>query len=212
MVTNLIKPGFYSQNFDKLVTRITRTVQKMDWRNLRPELAERLAAWAMKKVSQKNDLLPTDSQDFLAWLGNLSKAEKRGLGKQVESFCHSQNFELTWVVDAQLKGNTPFLQSLADIVLLYCLAQWRASQRQADVKAFWAWQSWLEKLKSKAYKNLNQTLYTQLVDKGIAFSPPSSLLMAADEIRYEYVIQAIRRALDKHCPEVWAIFKQLPQR
>lgn len=138
---------------------------------------------------------PGAAENFSAWLAGLSPKETTVFCDKVAHFCASLGFDLAWLVDDQLNGQPELKRAVEEAVALYSVTAWRASQVEAEVRAFMAYQQWLAHPNKQ--RALGQKLYGELIQKGLV-TPTPDLYLAPEKERVAAAARAIKQiAADK---------------
>ncbi|MGB0388997.1 MAG: hypothetical protein ACPGWR_29595 [Ardenticatenaceae bacterium] len=97
----------------------------------RPELVEGAST---SKSEAFYERLPESAESFKGWLERLDTQEAQQLSTQVTAFASDLNFDLAWLTERQLENQPQLKQALEEVVGLYCLAYFKATQVQDDLK------------------------------------------------------------------------------
>jgi hypothetical protein len=201
---------------NKIVTKITEVykgwIDKIRARKPEKALPQQFREWAtgasLGERKQLYNSLPEAAQAFTAWLDGLSAEETEAFSRRVSSFCSGLNLELAWLVDLQLDDEPELKQAVEEAVVLYCLARWKATQVQGDVKAFVTFQAWQDDPSRREHRELTQKLFSRLVEKGLIAAPPAEFFLASEEERQAHVVQAIRQVAEEDRQAVNTILKE----
>lgn len=139
--------------------------------------------------------IPESTRAMKSWLGSLETEEGEILTKQVSQFASDLNFEFSWVLDKNFNEDKELKRDLEEVIILYCLANFKGLLLQDELNTFIMFKAWLEDPTREEYNELNQKLFTTLVEQGLADGVPSDLLLADEVQRSEYAIQAINQVL-----------------
>lgn len=160
------------------------------------QLSERFTAWADNThFANRVKRLRESTRAMKSWLTSLESEESEILAKQVSDFASDLNFELGWLLDKKLEDHAELKRDMEEVIVLYCLATFKGLLLQDELNTFIMFQAWLEDPTRKEYQELNQQLFTILVERELAQPVPPELLLADEQQRSEYAIQAINRVL-----------------
>lgn len=159
-------------------------------------LPQQFKEWAEKThFAKRVKRIPEGTRAMKSWLTELSAEESEILTQQVTQFASDLNFELSWLLDKEIDHDKQLKRDLEEVVVLYCLANFKALLLQDELNTFIMFQAWLEDPTRKEYHELNQKLFTTLVERELVDGVPSDLLLADEAQRSQYAIQAINKVL-----------------
>lgn len=207
----------YKRGISQITTGVTRVYkgwrEKIRARKRRKELPQRFREWAAgASLTEREQLyhgLPEAAQAFTAWLAGLSAKETKVFSQRLSSFCSGLNFELSWLADLQLDNDPELKQAVEEAVVLYCLAHWKATQVQGDLKAFATFLAWQDDPSRGKNRELSQKLFAKLVEKERISAPPPELILASEEERQAHVVQAIRQVAEEDRQAFSTILKEV---
>jgi hypothetical protein len=165
------------------------------------------AALAERKTLYKD--LPKSAQGFTTWLDGLATPETRLLCHQAADFCADFDLELAWLLDGQLDEVAELKQAVEEIVALYGLAHWKATQAQGNIKTFATYRAWQEDPFEEQHRELNQKLFAKLVEKKLVPAPSPELFMTPEQEREAYVVQTIRQVAEDQREAFNAILEEI---
>lgn len=162
------------------------------------ELAGKLKDWVSRADADRRDELYDGvleaTEGLSTWLGALPAHEAEEFTQKVARFCASLNFDLAWLTDAQVARDPALKKTVEDAVLLYCVAAWRASRVQGDVRGFLAYQAWLAH--PWLHKKFGLRLHSSLILRGLISIAPE-LNLASDEARLAAATASIKRVAEE---------------
>lgn len=174
------------------------------------QLPQQFAKWAENThFANRVKRLRESTRGMKSWFGSLESEESEILTKQVSDFASDLNFELSWLFDQQLDNNPELKRDVEEVVVLYCLATFKGLLLQDELNTFIMYQAWLEDPTRKEYRELNQKLFSTFVERELIEGVPSDLLLAEEEQRSEYAIQAINQVLQADGKAFQAILKEV---
>jgi len=174
------------------------------------QLAPPFKEWAASThFAKRVKRIRESTRGMKSWLAELSAEESEILTKQVNQFASDLNFEFSWLLDKELDYDRELKRDIEEIIVLYCLATFKGLLLQDELNMFIMLQAWLENSTSKEYRELNQKLFTTLVERELAEGVPSDLLLADEEQRSQYAIQAINQVLQADRKTFLAILKEV---
>jgi hypothetical protein len=161
------------------------------------DLAQGFRTWTLKsRLSERRQVQqnqPEDSAAFSEWLASLPAEQLELFTQRIADVMAAWGIDLAWVVDQEL-NRAPALQHVVDeSVLLHCMAYWHASRAQDDIRAFATYRAWQRDPYSDRQKSVNQRLYARLIEKGLLTAPAPDVLLASEDRRRDYVVQALRQ-------------------
>ena len=172
--------------------------QRVRGRRRDGNLARQFQAWVVDSGSpdrkQFYQGIPQTAGAFSDWLAGLRSEEIELFSQRISDVVSGWNIQIDWLVGEQLQRVPALRQAVEESVLLHCLAHWRASQAQSDIRTFVTFQAWQQDPHAGRQKELNQKLYSRLVEKGLLEAPAPDLLLASEDRRHDYVVQALRQA------------------
>jgi len=158
-------------------------------RKAQPDPVQLLRAWAAESLNQNKGLQN--------WITTLSDNGAQALTQQLIDFCHNLNVELMWLLDKGLEKDPELKQTIGEIAVGYATACWKAAQAQEDLKTYQSYLSLLENPTSKENRVLSQSVFTELVKRGLTPAVKAELFLATDKERQEHVLEAIKKAAEK---------------
>jgi len=186
-----------SQATNKVIETAKETVERAGERlaperlavRRRPELAGQFKDWLnqaeLDRWTAVYKTLPADAAEFTAWLQALNAKDLGDFTQGLATFCQGQEFDLAWLVDAQVPAE---MKRVAEEAIgLYCLAAWK-SRGLSPYAAYRAWQS---DPGNEKHLGFAQRLYSRLVAEGLA-TARSDLLYAPEKERYTFVVQSMQ--------------------
>jgi hypothetical protein len=167
----------------------------------RPELAGQFKEWLsqaeLDRWTAVYKTLPADAAEFTTWLQGLEDKDLSDFAQRLAVFCQGQEFDLAWLVDAQVPAE---MKRVAEEAIgLYCLAAWK-SRGLLPYATYRAWQADPGNEKHLAFA---QRLYSRLIAEGLA-TARSDLLYAPEKERYAFVVQSMQ-AVATQDPKSFAI-------
>lgn len=136
-------------------------------------------------------------EEFKGWLAARNPEEAQILTKQIASFAHDANFDLSWVTEEQLDQNPQLKEALSEVVIFYCMANFKTSQFASQIKAFVIFKRWQKKPDSPELHEFSRLLFARLIDKGLVKPAPSDLFLASEKERQKYAVAAINQSAEK---------------
>jgi len=164
------------------------------------ELVQLLKEWAPdlegNKIVAKE--LSQDTASFVAWLEDASDDDLRELIRQLYAFSQAQNLDLRWLMDPEMSkfAEKKLLQTMTEIVQLYCLTYWRSKAIQDEMDMLSRLQSWLADPTAKENADFNKELFNRLSAEGDIPQPPLELFLASEEERQAYTVKAIQEFIE----------------
>jgi hypothetical protein len=162
------------------------------------DLAQGFRTWMLKSClserKQKRQNPPEEAAAFSEWLASLAAEHLELFTQRIADVVAAWGIDLAWVVGQEL-NRAPALQHVVEeSVLLHCLAYWHASRAQNDIRAFATYRAWQRDPYSDRQKTVNQRLYARLIEKGLLTAPAPDVLLASEDRRRDFVVQALRQA------------------
>jgi hypothetical protein len=171
--------------------------------------SEKFKEWLNQQtLSQESELyerLPAHAQGMTAWLATLSDSEMQDFTEQIARFTRSLGLELEWLLNNQLHAYPVLKQAIEEAVALYSVSAWRAYNVKEDVKAFRAYQEWLEHPSRE--RALQQKLYGELVRQGLVTTTPE-LYLANEKERDAEAVRAIKQVAETRPEVITAIVRE----
>ncbi|MBI3538511.1 MAG: hypothetical protein HY070_13255 [Chloroflexi bacterium] len=178
----------------------------------RRNLAKQYRQWvADMPISRRTQLLagvPTSADNFTDWLTELNEKQVENFSNKVAQFCVGLNIDIGWLTTAQLNYDPGLKQAVEDAVLLYSLAHWHAGQVQREVKAFLAYQAWLDA--PMQHKEFGHRLHARLLSKGLVTVEPQ-MYLATEKEREKDAIESIHRVAGDNTAVFTAILRDLDE-
>lgn len=173
------------------------------------KMAQMFKEWLPTLAKADGPVKKAEANAALGWLTDLPEDETESFVRGLYSCCSSFNFDLEWLIDPKTNEivDEQLKQIMGEIVLLYCLAGWKADQMQDGIKVFVNLQKWLAKPFAKQYEEFNKQLFTKLVVEGLATAPPLELFLAPEEEREAYSMQAIKDLIGEENQRFYEILK-----
>lgn len=172
-------------------------------------LATKFREWVSTQSTtqefQMFDKLPAQAQSVSAWLATLSDKELRQLTTRVAQHTASVGLNLEWLLDNRLDAYPAVKQAIEQTVVLYTINAWRADGVQQDVKAFRAYQAWVQD--PPQYRALGQHLYSALVKQGLVTTSPD-LYLAPEKQRNTEAIKEIKQVAASNPAAIAAIVRE----
>ncbi|HZQ06094.1 MAG TPA: hypothetical protein VFD70_05900 [Anaerolineae bacterium] len=190
-----------NETFSKLIGRSPRLRRD---RPLSTKLQEWITARTTSTENEIYDKMPARTQGMNAWLATLSDKEMRVFTDKVARFTASLGLDLEWLLDNKVNAYPALKQAIEEAVFLYSISAWRAYNVQRDVKAFRAYQAWVEN--PSRNRALEQKLYSELVQQGLAPTAPD-LYLASESERNAEAIRAIKEVAETRPEVVTAIVR-----
>lgn len=173
-------------------------------------LPQRFKEWAEKThFAKRVKRIPEGTRAMKSWLAELSAEESEILTEQVTQFASDLNFEFSWLLDKEFNEDKQLKRDLEEVIVLYCLANFKGLLLQDELNTFIMFQAWLEDPTRKEYNELNQKLFTTLVERELAEGVPSDLLLADEAQRSQYAIEAINKVLKTDRKKFQSILKEV---
>jgi hypothetical protein len=132
-------------------------------------------------------------KDLQAWLLSLPEEGAHTLVEHLADFCSGLGLRLFWLVTGSLEQEPDLAQVMEDIVVAYCSACRKAVLVQEQAQTFRTLQAVQNDPFGKEQRDLSRKLYAELINEGMAESPPE-LFLASEEKRQAHITQAIRQA------------------
>jgi hypothetical protein len=161
------------------------------------DLAPRFRDWVLEaRLSDRKQLyqnMPQTARAFSDWLASLPPEQLEVFFGRISEALSGWDIDLNWLVGRELARVPALQRAIEESVLSYCLAHWRATQAQDDIRTFTTFQAWQRDPYSERQKEFNQRLYSRLVAKGLLTAPDPEMLLASEDRRQDYVVQALRQ-------------------
>ena len=176
------------------LNRLTRRTQQLGAETL-PGLIE---SWLASVIAQGlsrpewESLIPSFVADLKTW----PEPTQQTFYQQWQQYCTSLNFELSWLVEDQLK-NSPLKAKLQALALAYLADYQRAQAIQTDTQLFKRHLAWRQTLAQPKHRSLNQTLFVRLSYHKLIPPPPPEIYLAAEETRAAYIRRMLLRAAER---------------
>jgi hypothetical protein len=162
------------------------------------DLAQDIRTWALKShLSERRQVRrnpPEDAAAFSEWLASLPAEQLELFTQRIADVVAAWGIDLAWVVGQELNRAPAVQHAVEESVLLHCMAYWHASRAQDDIRAFATYRAWQRDLCSDRQKTVNQRLYARLIEKGLLTAPAPDVLLASEDRRRDFVVQALRQA------------------
>jgi len=167
------------------------------------------AVQEFQEWTTKVELPRVPRKDFKKWANSLELQEAVTLTQQASAFSSRLNIDLSWLTSEQLDSHPQLKQAVSEIVAFYCLANFKASQINDDIKAVVTFQSWQDNPNSSEQREFGRTLLVNLMEKQLVAPMSPDLLLASQQERQEYAIGSILLAAEENPEGFHTILKTL---
>jgi hypothetical protein len=206
--TEQVKSGISDQTtrVNDAYGQVRGSLMPRDYQKITQMFREWLPTLAGEGLAKK---LRTEVAATISWLTDLPEEELESFVRRLYANCYSFNFYVEWLVDPETNKiiDEPLRKTMGEIVLLYCLATWRADQIQDGMKIFVSLQKWLENPFAGQYEEFNHQLFARLVIEKLTPEPPVELFLAAEEERATYAVQAIQDLIAENNERFYQILR-----
>jgi hypothetical protein len=206
--TEQVKSGISDQTtrVNDAYGQVRGSLMPRDYQKITQMFREWLPTLAGEGLAKK---LRTEVAATISWLTDLPEEELESFVRRLYANCYSFNFYVEWLVDPETNKiiDEPLRKTMGEIVLLYCLATWRADQIQEGMKIFVSLQKWLENPFAGQYEEFNHQLFARLVVEKLTPEPPVELFLAAEEERATYAVQAIQDLIAENNERFYQILR-----
>lgn len=159
------------------------------WSFRRPppaDLSQHVRAWATTML--------TGEEAFQHWLIGLSDEDAQQFTDKLAAFYQELGLALPLLFDPEI-GKHPALQkTLEDVALSYCHLHARAAQAQVEMQGFQSYRAFKHDPASAEQLRFAQQLYAQLVENGTVPAASSTMFLAPEAERREYLLRVISEA------------------
>lgn len=138
-----------------------------------------------------------DDPEIQGWLSTLADEQIAALAEHLSEFCRDMGFELSWLLEGKVDQNPDLMQELAQIVLLYSRASYRAVSIQEEVEIFRIYHRYMQDPKSRPNREMGEHLFGKLVEQGMSDVTISEHLAASRRMREQQIIETIENAATK---------------
>ncbi|MCB0062114.1 MAG: hypothetical protein KDE19_08370 [Caldilineaceae bacterium] len=156
------------------------------WSFRRPQpadLSQQLRAWATTML--------TEEAAFQHWLMGLSDEDAQAFTAQLAAFYQELGLTLPLLFDPEI-GQHPALQkTLEEVALSYCHLHAQAAQAQVEMQGFQHYRAFKHDATVAEHLRFAQQLYAQLVENGVVPAASSSMFLAPEVERREYLLRTI---------------------
>ncbi len=132
------------------------------------------------------------------WFASLTPEQFKVLRNDLTAFCANLGFDLVWLVEQAPFKPADLEQTGKTIVTHYCRAVRAAVLVHEEMKVLQRYQDFLANPTSKQNLAFGQQLYARLVDEKLTPAAPPELLMATEQERQHFALQAIQAASAAH--------------
>jgi hypothetical protein len=171
--------------------------QQPGWRNrldtlwwFRPpppaDLSQHLRAWATTML--------TGEEAFQHWLIGLSDEDAQQFTAKLAAFYEELGLTLPLLFDAEIGQHPALQQTLEEVALSYCHLHARAAQARVEMQGFQHYRAFKHDPTSAEHLRFAQQLYAQLVENGIVPAASSTIFLAPEAERREYLLRIIAEA------------------
>jgi len=159
------------------------------WSFRRPppaDLSQHLRAWATTML--------TGEEAFQHWLMGLSDEDAQQFTAQLAAFYEELGLSLPLLFDPEI-GQDPGLQkTLEEVALSYCHLHAQAAHAQIEMQGFRSYRAFKNDPSSAEHLRFAQQLYAQLVENGDVPAASSTMFLAPEAERREYLLRTISEA------------------
>lgn len=148
----------------QMVQKVSGLRDSLDFNARQTNLAQRFRTWATTAL--------TEDEKVMRWLTALSPAANVAFTQQVSEFCHEMGFDLTSLLDGELKQLPTAEQKAREIVLLYCRTNCQAAFAQDEFDASKRLLAYLRAPTQRNNQIFGQNLYRKLAEQGLASTTP----------------------------------------
>ncbi|MEZ4681417.1 MAG: hypothetical protein R2932_45110 [Caldilineaceae bacterium] len=159
------------------------------WTFRRPksvDLSQHLRAWATTKL--------TEEEAFQHWLIGLSDEDAQQFTAQLAAFYQELGLALPLLFDPEIGQHPTLQQMLEEVALRYCHLHAQAAQAQVEMQGFQQYRAFKHAPTTAEHLRFAQQLYAQLVENGITPQASSSIFLAPEAERREYLLRVIAEA------------------
>jgi hypothetical protein len=101
------------------------------------------------------------------WLATLSDDQLALFTKYIDAFCREMGFELSWLVNQDLRQNPALAQAVTQVVATYCRACQQAVVLQEELEAYKALRSYEQNPNAPRNRDFGQALFGKLLEQGL---------------------------------------------
>ncbi|MEM7130905.1 MAG: hypothetical protein AAF702_31580 [Chloroflexota bacterium] len=155
-----------------------------------PDLSSDFHAWANESL--------TDDKEIQAWLATLTPEQMSAFVSHLRKFCKDMGFDVAQLIQGDMAQYPDLVNGLTRIVSQYSRISYEAVGLNDDVEIFRAYHQYLQNPTSRENRIFGQTLFSQLVDDGLASTDLSEHLTSSGQLRQQRVAETIRTVASNH--------------
>jgi hypothetical protein len=159
------------------------------WSIRRPppaDLSQHLRAWATTML--------THEEAFQHWLIGLSDEDAQEFTAKLAAFYQELGLTLPLLFDPEIEQHPALQKTLEEVALSYCHLHVRAAQAQIEMQGFQHYRAFKNNPTAAEQLRFAQQLYAQLIENGIVPAASSSMFLAPEAERREYLLRIIAEA------------------
>ncbi len=150
------------------------------------DLSQHLRAWATTML--------TGEEAFQHWLIGLSDEDAQHFTAKLASFYEELGLTLPLLFDPEIGQHPALQQTLEEVALSYCHLHAQAAQARVEMQGFQHYRAFKHEPTSAEHLRFAQQLYAQLVENGVVPVAPSTMFLAPEGERREYLLRIISEA------------------